>query len=511
MKKLILPIGIAATALCLLQAAKLDSPATNYTTHHENVLGTSMEMQVDADSPETSAKAEAAALAEIDRLAKLLSSYDKSSEFSRWFATNGKAVAVSPELLEVLGLFDQWRTATGGALNPAAEAVNRVWKNAAKENRLPSSGELSAASAAAGQAHWKLDLANGTATHLTNTPIALNSFTKSYVIAKATSAALKTGAYGAMINIGGDVVTSGDRTQVVSIADPLANADNAEPASRIKVSGRAVATSGNYKRGVEINGQHYSHIVDPRTGQTAEQIISSTVVALNATDAGALATAFSILTPAESRRLAATIPGAEYLLIDREGNRTTSAGWSQLEFQPAQIASAKLIPGMLAAQGQGGAAWNSAFELSITLAVSQIEGGRARRPYVAVWIEDKDKFPVRTIALWFNKDRWLPELRSWMHDDRVRSLAEGTDITGTVASATRPAGKYTLKWDGKDNAGKLVKPGKYTVIIEASREHGTYQVMKQEMDFSGTPKQVSLTGNTEIESATLDYRKSSSR
>jgi hypothetical protein len=44
-----------------------------------------------------------------------------------------------------------------------------------------------------------------------------------------------------------------------------------------------------------------------------------------------------------------------------------------------------------------------------------------------------------------------------------------------VATATRPAGKYTLKWDGKDNAGKPVKPGKYTVILEAAREHGTYQ------------------------------------
>jgi hypothetical protein len=55
-----------------------------------------------------------------------------------------------------------------------------------------------------------------------------------------------------------------------------------------------------------------------------------------------------------------------------------------------------------------------------------------------------------------------------------------------------------------------VKAGKYTVCIEAAREHGTYQIIHQEMDFSGTPQQVKLPGNTELSSASLDYRKSSS-
>jgi Predicted periplasmic protein (DUF2271) len=34
-----------------------------------------------------------------------------------------------------------------------------------------------------------------------------------------------------------------------------------------------------------------------------------------------------------------------------------------------------------------------------------------------------------------------------------------------------------LEWDGKDNDGKLVKNGKYTVFFEVVREHGTYQLM----------------------------------
>ncbi len=132
---------------------------------------------------------------------------------------------------------------------------------------------------------------------------------------------------------------------------------------------------------------------------------------------------------------------------------------------------------------------------------------RARRPYVAVWIEDKDKFPVRTLALWFEKPRWLPELRAWYHDDRIRSMAEGNDITASVSSATRSPGKYTIKWEGVDNAGKPVKAGKYTVCIEVAREHGTYQIYHQEMDFNGAAKQIPLQGGTEVVAVSLDYGK----
>ena len=126
---------------------------------------------------------------------------------------------------------------------------------------------------------------------------------------------------------------------------------------------------------------------------------------------------------------------------------------------------------------------------------------------MAAWIEDKDKFPVRTIGLWFDKTRWLPELHAWNRDDRMRAMAEGNDITASVSSATRPPGKYTLKWDGRDNAGKAVKPGKYTVCLEVTREHGTYQIMRQEMDFTGVPKSVQLPPNDEVAAAALEYGK----
>jgi thiamine biosynthesis lipoprotein ApbE len=108
----------------------------------------------------------------------------------------------------------------------------------------------------------------------------LNSFTKSYVVERAAETALRSpGVTGVVVNIGGDLVVRGLGSDRVSVADPRSDAENSAPLAVLNVSDRAVATSGSYRRGFEIGGQHYSHIVDPRTGQTAEAIIGATVVA----------------------------------------------------------------------------------------------------------------------------------------------------------------------------------------------------------------------------------------
>src|SRR5580693_7421117 len=82
-------------------------PSHVYISHFENVLGTSMELKISATSQKDAKAAEAAALKEIARMTKILSGYDSSSEFTRWLRTSGEAIQVSPELFEVLSLFDQ--------------------------------------------------------------------------------------------------------------------------------------------------------------------------------------------------------------------------------------------------------------------------------------------------------------------------------------------------------------------------------------------------------------------
>lgn len=476
--------------------------------YQENVLGTSLELKVHARSLRDARRAEAVVLAEIDRLAKIFSGYDPQSEFSRWAQTRNQAVPVSPELFDVLSRFDRYGALTAGALDPAADGVNRLWQRAAAEHRVPSDAEMQAAAAAARDPKWSLDPIHRTATHLSSAPLILNSFTKSYIAGRAAhTAKILPGVDGVVVNIGGDLVISGP-VEEVHVTDPRNPAENAEPAAKIRVRDAAVATSGNYRRGVEIAGRHYSHIVDPRTGRPVEHILSSTVVAPDPSDAGALATAFSVLTPEESAHVAAQVPGVEYLLIARDGRRYASPGWSRLAFAPQQPTPPPQQP---PAEHQHPtpppqvtlAPWNPEEELTVNFELARVSG-KYRRPYVGVWIEDTHGNPVRTLAVWRGKDRYLPDLRVWYASDRKRKSA-GQPMPPSVTGATRSPGRYTLKWDGMDNKGQLVRAGKYIVNIEAVREHGTHQLIKQEMDFSGEPKQIDLQGGTEIASASLTY------
>lgn len=502
--------GVAQAAV-LAQPVALDQQQdAAWTFHHENVMGTSMQVTVRAASGAAAAAAEAAVLRSIDKDSLVLSGWNEQSELSRWMATRGEAVQVSPELLEVLGLFDRWRERTGGALDASVESATRLWQRAAAEGRQPSEVEIAQTVEAMQQPHWELDAARGTAMRVSDVPLALASFTKSYVEGRAAEAALAAGASGVMLNVGGDIVVRGDLTQIVHVADPFADGENDAALEQVVVRDRAVATSGSYRRGfttaASVSGRpEFSHLIDPRTAVPVGHVASSTVIARDAATAGALATAFSVMGVEESRALAAKVEGVEYLLVTREGERVASEGWRRYEM--ARVETAAYFAPQAGKKVASASGWNRGFELAIDLELPRSENMRYRRPYVVVWVENEQHVPVRTIALWYDKMRYLPELRDWYRGNEALVAAGAKDVTYTVASATRSAGKYTLKWDGKDNEGKLVAPGKYTICIEAAREHGGQQTIREEMDFNGKPVQKAFEPGAELGAVTLDYRK----
>ena len=145
-------------------------------------------------------------------------------------------------------------------------------------------------------------------------------------------------------------------------------------------------------------------------------------------------------------------------------------------------------------------------ELAVNFEIPVL-GGAAKRPFIAIWIEDADKYPVRTLTLWYHEDRWLPELKAWYRADKLRSMSEKTSIVRSIGAATRPPGKYTMKWDGKDTDGQLVKAGKYTVYLESSREHGTYQLVRQAMTFDGKAAHFDFKPGIEVSAGSFDYHK----
>jgi thiamine biosynthesis lipoprotein len=516
--------AIITSSLCPSSIASQD-----YVFNHENVLGTSLELCIRADSRAAAARVEQCVLSEIDRLALIFSGYDQGSELSRWQSAPGNPVRVSRELYDVLLASDRWIAQSEGAFDPRVEVFSRLWERCSHLGRVPTTAETTAARAMLKTPAWRLNPTGRTAERLSECPLSLNGIAKGFIVEKACDFALATsaGVSGMLLNVGGDLRVVGETPRTIGIAAPWADSESSEPLTFIEVKDRSVATSGKSQRGFEIDGKWYSHVFDPRSGSPVEQVLSATVVAVRGTDADVLAKVCSVLEPDLSLHLVSSIADAECLIVTADGRTRASAGWHRLErtrpvllapVQPQKSATSRPKTAADPTKDEPKAAprpaWDNDFELVVSFEINlpEAEKGRYRRPYVAVWAEDSDGKSVRTLALWVSLSgsgpfQWLPDLKRWYKSDDDRKLAGKKDIFFTISRPTRPSGKYKLIWDGKDNDGKVLGGGEYTIFIEAAREHGTYQNIRKQVSLTNKPFREDLKGNVEIRSASIEYHR----
>ena len=84
----------------------------------------------------------------------------------------------------------------------------------------------------------------------------------------------------------------------------------------VKPDGRAISTSGSYRNYYELNGQRYSHIIDPSTGKPiTHRLVSATVITPTALEADGLDTALMVMGPEKAMAFAKQQHLAVYLVI----------------------------------------------------------------------------------------------------------------------------------------------------------------------------------------------------
>lgn len=498
----------ASTVLALALLSAICSPlllGNDFRFAHEGVLGTTLELHVIADDSSVATEVETSVLDEITRFDSILSSYDKHSELARLLRKPiGTETPVSHELFDAIQTFEEWAYASRGSLNAAVELLTKAWSHGEKLDNAPAATELREIVERINQPLFELSKSRTSVRRLSNVPVTLNAVAKGLILDRVAESVLKRAPNlrGMVINLGGDIRLVGDCEAQIVVSDPRADANgldtgNAAGKSAIasfNLSSGAVATSGDSERYFKIAGKRYSHIIDPRTGQPVAHTKSATVIADQASTADAIATICSVLSANESLALVNALPGVDCLLVAASGSISTSVNWPQDTKSTDKKAEKKAT----------GHEMLVAFEIG-----KPAQSRRYRRPYVAVWIEDEDKFPVKTLSLFLMQNnpgpRWYRDVRRWYADDQIRKLVDETDMIKTVSKPTRNPGKYKVTWDGRDDAGELLEAGKYTLLIEAAREHGTYQLIKQEFQF-GESLSKKLKGNVEISSASMQYK-----
>jgi hypothetical protein len=120
------------------------------------------------------------------------------------------------------------------------------------------------------------------------------------------------------------------------------------------------------------------------------------------------------------------------------------------------------------------------YDIKLTLPV--IDKGQYHRPYIAIWVEDEKRVSQRSIAVWMQKPKWLPDLKRYWR----RVARKDRDIVDGVTSATKKPGSHSIKWDGLNDKGQPLTAGKYSICVEAAREKGGREAICAKIDYGKT-------------------------
>ncbi len=143
---------------------------------------------------------------------------------------------------------------------------------------------------------------------------------KGYAVDQAITILSQHGINNAIVNAGGDLRSVGSKGKQpwrIAIQSPT---DWSMLAELVITGDEAVFTSGNYRRYKAFDGQRYAHILDPKTGQPVEQIVSATVITDQGLSADAAATAL-VVAGTDGWAAVARQMGIEQALIINDNNQ----------------------------------------------------------------------------------------------------------------------------------------------------------------------------------------------
>jgi len=316
--------AILIVAVCLLITAKKQAAPVEVNSGYRELMGTFARVVAVAPDAERAEQCIDVAFGRLRQIEALMSWRKQDSEIARINRNAYKnPVRVSKPTFELLQKSVEFSGIPEGAFDITVGPLADLWRRAADTNHVPTETELQQADSKVGFEKLVLDANDMTVRFAVDgMKLDLGGIAKGYAIDKAVEAMQEAGATGAMVDVGGDIrcfgSPAGKEKWLIGLQDP-ATAKNAMDLSRLllvlELTSAAVATSGDYRRFVLIDGKRYSHILDTATGRTSKDLASVTVIAKSAIDADALATAVSVMGPEKGLAFVERLPDVEAILI----------------------------------------------------------------------------------------------------------------------------------------------------------------------------------------------------
>lgn len=290
-------------------------------------MGSRFEITVVADNSNEADVYIQSAVEEIERIERLISSWDSSSQTSEINRNAGVTpVKVADELFTLIERSIRLSELTDGAFDITYASMDKLWKFDGSMTSMPTKDEISASVAKIGYRNILLDKQKKTVfLKQKGMKIGFGGIGKGYAADQAKALLISEGVSGGIINASGDMNTWGKQPNgsdwKVAITNPL---NKNKAFALLPLNNAAVVTSGNYEKYVEFNGIRYTHIIDPRTGYPCTGVISVTVFAPKAELADALATSVFVMGKDTGLDRINQLPNIECIIIDEQGNILTS-------------------------------------------------------------------------------------------------------------------------------------------------------------------------------------------
>ena len=295
------------------------------------LMGTQVDIVTDGSSSATLQAAMTQAFARMQALEAMMSRFRSDSLLQQINTQAGKtAVAVPAEMMEVLQQAQAVWHASNGAFDPTVGAL-AAWRFEPGRQAMPTPAQISEALRHIGANKLQLDAANSTAL-LTQADMALDlgGIAKLPILAAGLKTLQEHGIQNALINGGGDVVAIGQlqgRPWRVGIRDPR---QPAQLLGVIAIDGQGVvASSGDYERWFERNGQRYHHVLNPRTGWPTTQVHGVALVARDVAAVNGWGTALMVQGPAAAPAWSRQHPDVAVLVAGSDGQVWKNAAMAQ--------------------------------------------------------------------------------------------------------------------------------------------------------------------------------------
>lgn len=290
------PMALIFLAAC---ATSSDKSAWQRFEFNEPEMGVNFGLTFYARDKSAARRAAKEVYERIEALNAIFSDYNPNSELNRLtHQPVGRSVKVSEELFVILQLAQSLSLETNGAFDITAGPYTRLWRQARRQKKL--AGPILLKQAAQSVGHEKLDL-NSTTRTVTCLALGmrldLGGIAKGWAADEALSVLRKHGITRSLCAASGDIAIGdsppGKEGWEVGVRalDKHGNFYN----RTLSLRNCAVSTSGDTFQFIEIGGQRYSHIVNPRTGLGLTNRIMVSVIADKAMETDSQATAISVL------------------------------------------------------------------------------------------------------------------------------------------------------------------------------------------------------------------------